>query len=96
MSDIEQKAEAAKSGGQILVIAAFLFLLLTILFQPYSLEIPLRPDKTGWVFTFSNYPWPAHIFNASSFHFAQWHIWAGQIAAGVIGMVFAARAKGKS
>ena len=80
---------------KVLSVGSAIFLLAAILFQPYALPAAFRPDITGWVWTFSNYPWPASFISASSFQFAQAHIWGAQILIAVVLLIAVTALKGK-
>lgn len=72
-----------------------IFLFAAVFFQPYALPAAFRPDITGWVWTFSKYPWPATFVSATSFQFAQVHIWGGQILIAIVLIVAVKALKGK-
>jgi hypothetical protein len=95
MQETHREDVHASARWKLLFTLALVFLLATMIFQPYSLPVAFRPDKTGWVFILSNYPWPAAMFSATTFHFAQWYLWVGQVVVGVLTVVLASVAKGK-
>ena len=97
-SNIEDRTEDLQQGStlwKLMAAGSIIFFLAAVFFQPYSLPAAFRPDITGWVFIFSNYPWPAAFMSASSFEFAQMHIWGIQILVGVIMMIAVKPLKGK-
>lgn len=63
---------------------AVIFLLAAILFQPFSFRIPFGGEVQGWVFIFSQYPWPADHVSAISCEYARWPFWGGQVFAGLV------------
>ena len=92
---IEGDSTKASPRWNLLLAIAVLMLIHALLFQPYALPAAFRPDITGWVFVFSNYPWPAEFMKASTLNFAQMHIWGGQIVAAIACIIVVGALKGK-